>query len=414
MPRLALAASVAWIVLAAAPAAGLEPSADGPSPLRLRTPAALRAEVEAADASPWGVERIRAPELHRAGVRGAGATVAVLDTGVDLDHPDLVPVLQGINVFGPGAPEDDSRDGHGTHVAGVLAGRGVAGGVTGVAPAATVLAVKVADAVGVARPEDLARAIDWAVEQGADVVNLSAGTPWRAGDPGVPAEWSAGLRVLQAACDRARQRGVLVVAAAGNRFVLAEPPLVNSPANFSSVLAVGATGVEAGADVVLAISQRGPELDLVAPGQGILSTAPGGGYAALSGTSMAAPHVAGVAALLRSTRAAERGAERCAAAVEEVVDALEESARDLGAEGRDDTYGAGLVRAPEALERYRAIVDARTEPICGKGDGGGGCSTSGRGSPAGALLMMAAAGWAGTRSRRGQRGCAGQEQEEDG
>jgi subtilisin family serine protease len=121
---------------------------------------------------------------------------------------------------------------------------------------------------------------------------------------------------------------------------------------------------------------------------------------------MAAPHVAGVAALLLSSRSPEdRRAERCAAAVDELVLALEESALDLAPAGRDRAAGAGLVQAEAALTRYRELVDARGgAPVCGKQDGGGGCSSGGASGAAGALGLLAAAALGRAGAQRSGRG----------
>jgi subtilisin family serine protease len=256
--------------------------------------------------------------------RGAGVVVAVVDTGV-APAPDLAGrLLPGWNVIDAG---DDAADdnGHGTHVAGTVAeveGNGLA--ESGVAPEASILPVKVLSADGSGSDVDVAAGIVWATDHAARIVNLSLGG-------------SEPSTVLADAVAYARHQGVLIVAAAGN-----DGGPVGVPARLAGVLAVGAVD---SALVRAPFSAGGRTLDLVAPGVGILQqTLDGaGGYAdrAFSGTSMATPHVAGVAALAfaagRATTAL--GATRL----------LTRTALDLGPAGRDTAYGAGLVRADAAL-----------------------------------------------------------------
>jgi subtilisin family serine protease len=274
-------------------------------------------------AQQWGLDALGAPAAW-AVTRGAGVIVAVVDTGVAL-APDLAGrVLAGWNVIaGNDASADDN--GHGTHVAGTIAeaeGNGLA--EAGVAPEASILPVKVLDADGTGTDADVAAGIVWAADHGARIANLSLG-----GD-----EPSA---VLADAVVYARGKGVLIVAAAGN-----DGGAVGVPARLAGVLAVGAVDV---ALVRAPFSAGDRSLDLVAPGVGIVQqTLDGaGGFAdrSLSGTSMAAPHVAGAAALVLAA-----GAATTATGVARV---LARSALDLGVAGKDAAYGAGLVRADVAL-----------------------------------------------------------------
>ena len=256
--------------------------------------------------------------------RGAGVVVAVVDTGVSL-APDLAGrLLPGWNVIdGSDPPADDN--GHGTHVAGTIAeveGNGLA--EAGVAPEASILPVKVLDAEGTGSDADVAAGIVWAADHGARVVNLSLGG-------------GESSTVLADAVVYARHRDVLIVAAAGN-----DGGSVGFPARLTGVLAVGAVDV---ALVRAPFSAGGRSLDLVAPGVGILQQTldEAGGYAdrSFSGTSMATPHVAGVAAL-----ALAAGRATTAAGVARL---LTRTALDLGPAGKDTGYGAGLVRADAAV-----------------------------------------------------------------
>jgi subtilisin family serine protease len=274
-------------------------------------------------AQQWGLDAVGAGAAW-ALTRGAGVIVAVVDTGVAAS-PDLAGrLLPGWNVI---ARSDASADdnGHGTHVAGTIAeveGNGLA--EAGVAPEASILPVKVLDAEGSGSDVDVAAGIVWAADHGARIINLSLGGP-------------EASTVLADAVLYARHAGVLIVAAAGN-----DGGAVGVPARLAGVIAVGAIDA---ALVRAPFSAGGRELDLVAPGVGILQqTIDGaGGYAdrSLSGTSMASPHVAGVAALVLAA-----GRATTATGMARV---LTRTARDLGVAGKDIAYGAGLVRADAAL-----------------------------------------------------------------
>lgn len=261
------------------------------------------------------------------GQGGAGARVAVLDTGVDCGHEDLAAgCVYGANFVTSALPFDDH--GHGTHVAGTIGARANGVGVIGVAPEATVYAVKVLSASGSGSWSGIAAGIDWAVANGMDVINMSLG----------------GSSFSQAVADAvaaAQAAGVLVVAAAGNSGCC---NTVGYPAKLPGAMAVAAVDAF---DVRASFSSTGPEVDIAAPGVSVRAPVPTGtcslcdpsGYRALSGTSMATPHVAGVAALLMS-----RGRT-----ADESWALLVATAKDLGTAGRDDQYGAGRVDALAAV-----------------------------------------------------------------
>jgi len=274
-------------------------------------------------AQQWGLDAIGA-DAAWAVTRGAGVVVAVVDTGV-APAPDLDGrLLPGWNVL---ARSEDAGDdnGHGTHVAGTVAevgGNGLA--ESGVAPEASILPVKVLDSTGAGSDADVAAGIVWAADHGARIINLSLGG-------------SQPSTVLAEGVAYARTRGVLIVAAAGN-----DGGAVGVPARLAGVIAVGAVD---STRVRAPFSAGGRALDLVAPGVDILQqTLDGvGGYAdrSWSGTSMASPQVAGVAAL-----ALAAGRAKTAAGLARL---LTRTALDLGVPGRDPAYGAGLVRADAAL-----------------------------------------------------------------
>ncbi|MEN3342249.1 MAG: hypothetical protein V7644_1653 [Actinomycetota bacterium] len=252
--------------------------------------------------------------------------IAVVDTGVDPDTPDLAGRLAaGKDVVNGDADASDDA-GHGTMVAGIAAAAADNGvGVAGAAWAATILPVKVLGADGSGTDADVATGITWAADNGARIVNLSLGGP---GDSAV----------LRQAVAYAQSRDVLVVAAAGNSG--AHEPMY--PAAYPGVVAVTATDWSGN---VASFSSWGPWVDVAAPGIDITSTYPAAGaaanYATGSGTSFAAPLVAGVAHLLRSANqgwTADQTASR-----------LRASARDVGPRGVDDAYGFGLLDADAAL-----------------------------------------------------------------
>ena len=209
--------------------------------------------------------------------------LAVVDTGIDLDHPDLaVNIKGGVNTIQTWQSADDDN-GHGTHVAGIVAALNNAIGVVGVGPDIDLYAVKVLNRRGSGYVSDIIEGLDWVISNNIDVVNMSLGT-------------SSDVQAFHDAVIVAKNAGIVIVAAAGN-----SGPSNNSviyPAKYSEVVAVSATNSTDGQP---SWSSRGPEVDLAAPGESIYSTYRGGGYRTLSGTSMATPHVAGAAALVLAT-----------------------------------------------------------------------------------------------------------------
>ncbi len=270
----------------------------------------------------WWLSRLRAPSLWSAAPSG-GATVAVVDSGVQAAHEDLAGVvLPGADILTGAGDGSLDEHGHGTHVAGIVAaltGNGI--GVASLAPGTRVLPVRVLDADGGGWDSDVAEGIVYAVDRGAKVVNLSLGGP--------------GTGPSADAVRYAAEHDVLVVAAAGNERMSGNP--VSYPAAYPDVLAVAASDID---DRTAAFSSTGPHVDITAPGDDIASTYPDG-YAYLSGTSMAAPVVAAAAALVRAARP-DLSAGQVAAL-------LTSTATDLAAPGRDDESGAGLVDPVTAL-----------------------------------------------------------------
>ncbi len=286
----------------------------------------------------WGLTRLAA-ETVWAGGDATGQVVAVVDTGVDATHPDLAGVVRsGIDLVGRGNGTTDPN-GHGTHVAGVVAavsGNGVGG--AGLAQGASLLPVRALDSTGSGYDSDVAEGLVWAVDHGADVANLSLGGE----DPSA---------LLTAAIDYALSKGVTVVAAAGNLGADGDPVLY--PAATPGVLAVAAVDSSL---VRPSFSSTGAHLSLAAPGVGILSTVPGGGHQSWSGTSMAAPFVAAAAAVLSAGEPGLTPAQLGAR--------LRATAGDLGEPGHDPLHGAGMVDLVAARAAgLPPVVPAVVEPV---------------------------------------------------
>ena len=269
-----------WLNVAAGPAlpsvgAALGRAAAGTKAM----PAILGAEKEDPEKQseiPWGVERVGASKIWDKST-GKGVKVAVIDTGIDMQHPDLAAnVKGGYNAVNPDeSPQDDQ--GHGTHVAGTIAAVPNGKGVIGVAPHASLYAVKVLDKDGGGTFSTIIGGISWAVENGMHIANMSLGGPTS------PA--------MEKAVKAAYDAGLIIIAASGNAGPDAD---VSAPASYATTIAVTASTPENG---LAEFSSTGKEVDVIAPGHKVLSTWPDSRLAELSGTSMASPHVAGLAAL---------------------------------------------------------------------------------------------------------------------
>jgi subtilisin family serine protease len=316
---------------------------------------------------------IDAPEAWNLQTGSRNVIIAIIDTGVKLTHEDLQAKiwLNSDEIGGNGLDDDsngfiddvrgwdfcnspmdsslvrctsprdnnpDDEDGHGTHVSGIAAAIGNNGrGIAGVSWGATVMPVKSLDAFGRGTTSTVAEGIYYAVANGADIINLSieaAGTQFPCPNFGT----------VRLAMQQALSRGILVVVSSGNQ----NAPAVACPAALNEAFAVGATNYY---DLRWEGSNYGPELDIVAPGDTIYSTSKTGQYEYLTGTSMAAPHVSGLAALLLSAKPG--------LSLADLRYIIQVSAEDLGSPGYDLEYSSGRINARYALE---ALLGLQTSP----------------------------------------------------
>ncbi|MBM4249123.1 MAG: S8 family peptidase [Euryarchaeota archaeon] len=271
-------------------------------------------------ATDWGVSRINADDVWEIPNTGSGVKVAVLDTGIDLDHKDLGTVYSGWDFINNDANADDDN-GHGTHCAGIIGALDDGNGVSGVAPGVTLYAVKVLDSKGSGPYSVIIDGIEWAVSNDMQVISMSLSGTYNSA-------------ALEAACDNARAEGIVIVAAAGN----SGNTRAQYPAAYSSVISVGATD---STDARAKFSSYGSTLDLMAPGVNILSTYPNDRYAGMSGTSMACPHVSGTVALVLYAHSGWNP--------DQVQTCLQKTAYDLDSIGWDKYTGYGLVDALAAV-----------------------------------------------------------------
>ncbi len=234
----------------------------------------------------WGISAFDLPKTWQ-NTQGEDVVIAVLDTGCDLNHPDLNGnLLEGKNFVRPGTPPQDDN-GHGTHVTGILVAHDNEIGMVGVCPKAKVRPVKVLDANGNGNMENVAAGIKWAADNHCDLITMSLGAPMK-------------IQQVRKAIQYAAKKGTIVFCAAGNAGKTDE---VYYPANYPETIAVGAIDQNFKR---AEFSNTGRELDFMAPGVDIFSTVPDDWYATFSGTSMACPFAVGVAALLISCSKKEK------------------------------------------------------------------------------------------------------------
>ncbi|MDD1690695.1 MAG: S8 family peptidase [Methanoregula sp.] len=273
---------------------------------------------------PYNIKQIGADQVQAAGNDGSGVKVAVLDTGIDYTHPDLKDVYAGgINFYDDNDnPMDDN--GHGTHCSGIIAATGSKKGIYGTAPGVSLYGVKVLNRWGYGYTSDIVEGLYWAKNNSMQVASMSLGTWYDS-------------QAMHDAVNNATENGVLIVAAAGNSgSVTGVGETMNYPGKYDNVLAVAAVNKH---NRRATWSSTGFNLGVSAPGVKIRSTVPGGNYATYSGTSMATPHVAGVAALVYSAHPDWTNMQ--------VKQKIISTAKPLG---NHWLYGAGLVDAVAAAD----------------------------------------------------------------
>jgi thermitase len=287
----------------------------------------------------WGLPKIQAPAAWDMTTGSSNVTIAVVDSGLDMALAEFSGRIVHPRDFVNVPPDDDPEDTctHGTHVAGIAAAMGNNGvGVAGAAWNVNVMPIRsLTNYSGncTGTEADIYDGIHWAVDNGAQIINLSLGRSRAAADHTCEQDYPTMSSAVQYAYDA----GVLVVAATGNNGVPRDE--LYCPAYQTAALAVGATD---SSDNRAYYSNYGPGIDVVAPGSSVYSTLPGGSYGYKSGTSMATPYVAGLAALLWSMDAS--------LSRDDVWTTIEQTSDDLGSAGWDEQYGYGRINALQALD----------------------------------------------------------------
>ena len=286
-----------------------------------------------AQTTPWGIQKIRSPEVWPSGNKGTGIKVCVIDTGIDYNHEDLKSNYKGGRNFLNNTDNPMDDHGHGTHVAGTIAALDNDVGVIGVAPEASIYSCKVLNSSGSGSYSNIIAAIQWAIDNKMQVISMSLGG-------------SSYSQALEDICNAAYNAGIVIVAAAGNSG--SDTDKIGYPAKYDACIAIGATDSN---DVRASFSSVGPKLEVCAPGVGVLSSVPKGscsmcdpsGYKQANGTSMATPHTAGAVALVLKAHPEMTNVN--------VRKALSDTAVHLGTPGRNIQYGYGRIDVKAAVDQ---------------------------------------------------------------
>jgi len=277
---------------------------------------------------------VDAPEAWDLHQGSASTVLAIIDTGVQADHPDLQGrVIPGIDTYQEGSLDSSDLHGHGSHCAGVAAATGNDGiGVAGVNWNTKILAIRCTSSGGGTTQTDTAEAVIYAVDNGADIISMSL-------------QFSSNSAILSSAVAYAYDSGVLPIAAAGN--------IVGSiyPGAYDKCMAVAAT---TRFDQRWSSSNQGPQVDVAAPGEGVFSCWKLSGYNTQSGTSMATPHVSGLATLMLSYHPSLSPAQ--------IESILKSTADDKGTPGYDQQFGHGRINARRALVEVAQVCPGNTNP----------------------------------------------------
>lgn len=294
-----------------------------------------------AEEIPWGISKIRSPEVWLGGNKGTGIKVCIIDTGIDYDHEDLYLNYKGGYNFLNNTTNPMDDNGHGTHVAGTIAAIGNNNiGVIGVAPEAHIYSLKVLNDKGSGFYTNIIAAIQWAIDNNMQIISMSLGGPGYS-------------QTFNDICKAAYNTGIVLCAAAGNKDGTGTESTVAFPALFNSCIAIAATD---SSDQRASFSSQGIAIEVSAPGVGVKSTVPlsGGkysdpsGYKLLSGTSMATPHASGTAALILKAHSDWTN--------KQVRGAMTQGVVHLGDPGRNWQYGFGRIDV-------KACVDITSPPL---------------------------------------------------
>lgn len=283
-------------------------------------------EKKSSQIVPWGISSIKA-DMVPYSTTNSDVKVAIIDSGVDITHPDLSASIKGgYNAINQEMPYTDDY-GHGTHVAGIIAATNNSIGVVGVSPNVSLYSVKVLDSTGSGYISDVIEGIEWSITNNINIINLSLE--------------SADSESLHDAIIKAYESNIVTVAASGNN----SNSSVSYPAAYNEVISVSAIDSN---NKIASFSSTG-KVDVCAPGVNIYSTYKDSTYVTMSGTSMAAPHVTGTVALILSlsTKSDSNGDGRISP--DEVKEKLQNTCTDLGTPGTDSIYGTGLVNAYYAV-----------------------------------------------------------------
>lgn len=290
----------------------------------------------------WGLAQLGIPDLWQQ-TEGKGVKIGVIDTGCDFDHPDLDGAVEAAKDFTRSRNGARDVNGHGTHVAGTIAARRDGRGVVGVAPQSTLLIAKGLGDDGTGDSRGIAAAIDWCCEQGAEIINMSLGSP----HPDT---------LILAAIRRAVAAGVFVVCAAGND---GRPNSVNYPARYAETIAVAAVNRDG---KVSRFSSVGREVDVAAPGEDILSTWINGDYVRISGSSMASPFGSAVVGLMKSRHKSAECVTTPIDNVKQLREHFKRTTRDLMPVGHNPEHGWGLID-PAAMMPTCQVPDVPEELV---------------------------------------------------
>jgi subtilisin family serine protease len=278
----------------------------------------------------WGLKSLNVPEVWLK-TEGEGIKIAILDTGIAMQHPDLQDsIIASQDFTGKGSVEDGN--GHGTHCAGIAAAVRNNKGIIGVAPKAKIMCAKVLNNRGSGTLDWIVKGIHWAYDEGADIISMSLGS-------------SNGTPALEQAVRKVIDGGKILIVAAGNAGEGSDT--IRYPGRYKDVICVGAINREMKRSQ---FSSTGPNLTIMAPGEQVMSCYPPDTFAKFSGTSMAAPFIAGVAALILSKHRSHGGYTPCATQ-QQMFEHLTKEATDIDDPGWDVRTGWGIVNPLKSVKK---------------------------------------------------------------